>query len=217
MAIMMEVWGDYAAFNRPEMKVERVSYDVMTPSAARGMIEAVFWHPGLKWVIDKIYVCNPIKMTNVRRNEVKVKLNSRVARSVMQGSNKELFINTKEEIQQRAALVLQDVHYIISAHFEMTEKASPSDNPGKFQDIIKRRLQKGQCYHTPYFGVREFPAKFKWHDEKDEIVTAYQGEMDLGYMLYDLDYHGKSGIEPMFFHARLVDGVMNLTDCEVRR
>ncbi len=217
MAIMMEVWGEYAAFNRPEMKVERVSYDVMTPSAARGIIEAVFWHPGLRWIIDKIYVCNPIQMTSIKRNEVRSKLNVRNAKTVMQGGQKNLYLNTKEEIQQRSALVLKNVRYVILAHFEMTEKANASDNPGKFQDMIKRRLQKGQCYHTPYLGVREFPARFKWHDEKEEVVTAYQGEMDLGYMLYDLDYHGKTGIEPTFFHAKLIDGVLDVTDCEVRR
>lgn len=213
----MEVWGEYASFNRPEMKTERVSYDVMTPSAARGIVEAVYWHPGCKWIIDKIYVLNPIKTTNIRRNEVKAKISAATVKSVMTGNvvNKELYIATSNEIQQRAAIVLKDVHYIIQAHFEMTEKAEASDNPGKFQDIITRRLAKGQCYHTPYFGCREFPVSFRIFENNQEIVTAYKGTMDLGYMLYDLDYDGEDGISPMFFRAKLVDGVLDLTNCEV--
>jgi CRISPR-associated protein Cas5d len=217
MAIMMEVWGEYAAFCRPEMKTERITYEVMTPSAARGIIEAVFWHPGLRWIIDEIYVCSPIKMTNIRRNEVKTKMNARAARAVMQGGDKALYINTSAEIQQRAALVLKDVHYVINAHFEMTENAAPTDNPGKFQDITKRRLRSGQCFHTPYLGVREFPARFRLHENNEEIRTAYKGEKDLGYMLHSLDYNGENGIQPSFFHAKMVDGVIDLRDCEVLR
>lgn len=214
MAIRMEVWGEYAAFNRPELKTERVTYEVMTPSAARGIIEAVYWHPSLRWVIDRIYVCNPIKTTNIRRNEVKSKLSSKTAESVMRGAKKSLYLCTAEDIQQRAALVLQDVRYIIDAHFEMTERANETDNPGKIQNIIKRRLKRGQCFHTPYAGVREFPLKFAYYEE-NEIETAYKGEMDLGYMLYDLDYESENGIEPMYFHAILKDGILDLTDCEV--
>lgn len=215
MAIKVEVWGDYAAFNRPELKIERVSYEVMTPSAARGILEAVYWHPGLRWIIDKIYVCNPIKMTNIRRNEVKSKVNAKSVKSAMQGSKSELYLCTTDDIQQRAALVLQDVRYIIEAHFEMTSKANETDNPGKFQDIMKRRLKKGQCFQVPYLGVREFPARFALYEEK-EVRTALTGEKDLGYMLFDLDYQEES-IEPMFFHAILKDGVLDLTDCEVLR
>lgn len=215
MAIKVEVWGEYAAFNRPELKIERVSYEVMTPSAARGILDAIYFHPGLRWIIDKIYVCNPIKMTNIRRNEVKSKVNAKSAKSVMQGSKKELYLCSTDDIQQRAALVLQDVRYIIEAHFEMTSKANETDNPGKFQDIMKRRLKKGQCFHTPYLGVREFPLRFALYEEK-EVKTALTGEKDLGYMLYDLDYQ-KENIEPMFFHAILKDGVLDLTDCEVLR
>lgn len=215
MAIRVEVWGDYAAFNRPELKIERVSYEVMTPSAARGILEAVYWHPGLRWIIDKIYVCNPIKMTNIRRNEVKSKVNAKSVKSVMQGNKKELYLCSTDDIQQRAALVLQDVRYVIEAHFEMTSKANETDNPGKFQDIMKRRLKKGQCFHTPYFGVREFSTKFALYEEK-EVKTALTGEKDLGYMLYDLEYQ-KENIEPTFFHAILKDGVLDLTDCEVLR
>ena len=152
MAVKMEVWGNFACFSRPEMKVERVSYDVMTPSAARGMLEAVYWHPGLQWHIDNIYVLAPIQMTNIRRNEVQSKVLGNSVRAAMTGGRTELYINTSKDIVQRASLVLQDVRYVIEAHFTLTEKAAAGDNPGKFQDIIKRRLRKGQCYHEPYVG-----------------------------------------------------------------
>ena len=161
MAIKVEVWGDYACYSRPEMKVERVSYDVMTPSAARGLLEAIYWHPGLKWIIDKIHVLSSIKMTNIKRNEVKSKISAGSIKSAMTGGRTELFLSTSDDIQQRSALVLQNVHYVIEAHFEMTDRAAAGDNPGKFQDIIKRRLHRGQCYHQPYFGCREFPARFR--------------------------------------------------------
>lgn len=149
MSVKIEVWGDYASFNRPEMKVERVSYDVMTPSAARGILEAIYWHPGLRWQIDRIYVRAPIRFTNIRRNEVKDKLNSRKARTVMEQGRGELYLATSESIQQRAAMVLRDVRYVIEAHFDMTENAAEGDNPGKFQDIIKRRAEKGSFTTSP--------------------------------------------------------------------
>ena len=215
MAIMVEVWGEYAAFNRPEMKTERVTYDCMTPSAARGILEAIYWHPGLRWIVDSIYVCNPIKTTNIRRNEVKEKIKGSNVKKAMNQNQKDIYLCTTDLIQQRGALVLKDVRYVISAHFEMTSKANESDNPGKFQDMIKRRLEKGQCFHTPYFGVREFPVNFRrWNSDK-KVPTAYTGEKDLGYMLYGMDFHGESGIEPMFFHAVMKEGKLDLRDCEV--
>ena len=158
MSISVEVWGDYACFSRPEMKVERVSYDVMTPSAARGILDAIFWHPGLRWHIDRIHVLSPIHFTSIRRNEVKDVISASNVKTTMERRKGTLYLATPESIQQRAALVLCNVRYVIDAHFEMTEKAAPGDNPGKFQDIMKRRLAKGQAYHQPCFGVREFPA-----------------------------------------------------------
>lgn len=154
--IQLEVWGNYACFSRPELKVERMSYDVPTPSAARGIIEAVFFHPGLRWHVDKIYVLNDIQFTNLRRNELKSKLSADTVCKVMHGNRRMLYIDASQQIAQRAATVLQDVHYVIEAHFEMTDRAAPSDNPGKFQDIIRRRMERGQCYHTPYLGCRSF-------------------------------------------------------------
>ena len=146
MPISLEVWGDYACFTRPEMKTERVSYDVMTPSAARGLLESIYWHPGLRWVIDRIHVCAPIRFTNLRRNEVKSTVSARTARTAMERGKGELYIATSQDIQQRAAMLLRDVRYVIDAHFDMTDRASASDNDGKFQDIIKRRIKRGQFY-----------------------------------------------------------------------
>ena len=135
MAIQVEVWGDYACFTRPEMKTERVSYDVMTPSAARGLLESIYWHPGLRWVIDRIHVCAPIRFTNIRRNEVKDTISARRVKTVMERGSGELYLAAPESIQQRAAMVLRDVHYVIDAHFDMTRNAALSDNPGKFRTL----------------------------------------------------------------------------------
>lgn len=212
MSIKMELWGEYACFTRPEMKVERVSYDVPTPSAARGMVESVYYHPGLKWHVDKIYVCKPIRFTNILRNEVASKIS---ARNVLTEANgkKRSYIDRNADIQQRATTMLRDVHYVIEAHFEMTDKANPSDNPGKFQDIVKRRLRSGQAYMQPYLGCRECTAHFRlWEGGDIPTIDETRG---LGYMLYDMDYSDPENIQPMFFRAQMVHGVIDLTDCEV--
>lgn len=212
MSIKMEVWGDYACFTRPEMKVERVSYDVPTPSAARGMVESVYYHPGLKWHVDKIYVCKPIRFTNILRNEVASKIS---ARNVLTEANgkKRSYIDRNADIQQRATTMLRNVHYVIEAHFEMTDKANPSDNPGKFQDIVKRRLRSGQAYMQPYLGCRECTAHFRLWEGGD--IPTIDETRDLGYMLYDMEYSDPENIQPMFFRAQMVHGVIDLTDCEV--
>ena len=217
LPVKVEVWGDYALFTRPEMKVERVSYDVMTPSAARGILDAIYWHPGMRWVIDRIHVLNPIRFTNIRRNEVSATLSASKARTVMSGGDAELYICTRDCIQQRAAMVLQNVHYVIEAHFILTEEASTCNNAGKYCDIMRRRLEKGQCYHQPCFGTREFPANFrKWEGEVP--ATAYpDSDRELGFMLYDMDYSEPENIRPSFFRAVLKNGVLDLRDCEVFR
>ena len=215
--VRVRTWGALALFSRPEMKVERCSYDIMTPSAARGILEAIYWHPGMRWVIDKIYVCKPIQFTSIRRNEVKSKALASAALNVINGGNRPLFISSREEIVQRAAILLKDVEYVIEAHFEMTKKANETDNPGKFKDIIMRRLRRGECFTAPYFGCREFPANFELFDGV-VISTAYEdSEKDLGYMLYDLDYSDPEDITPMFFRAVLKNGVLDVRDCEVVR
>ena len=210
MSVKIEVWGDYACFSRPEMKVERVSYDVMTPSAARGILEAIYWHPGLVWRIDRIRVLAPIRFTNIRRNEVKDKISASNVRTVMNRGKGELYLATPLSIQQRAAMILRDVHYVIEAHFDMTDRAAPTDNPGKFKDIVKRRAQKGQFYHQPYFGTREFPANFKLCESIPECPAELLGERDLGWMLLDMDYSDPSDIKPMFFRGVLKDGVLEV-------
>lgn len=212
MSVKMEVWGDFACFSRIELKIERVSYDVPTPSAARGIIESVYYHPGLKWHIDKIYVMNPIRFTSIRRNEVKSKIS---ANKIMKEANGKgaSYIDRKKDIEQRATMMLRNVHYVIEAHFEMTDQANESDNPGKFQDIITRRLRKGQAYSQPYLGTRECTAHFGlW--EGGEIPTISETR-DLGLMLYDMDFSDPNDIQPMFFRAKLENGVLDLTDCEV--
>lgn len=212
MSVLMEVWGPTACFTRPEMKTERVSYDVPTPSAARGMIESIYYHPGLKWTIDRIWVLNPIQFMNLRRNEVSSKIS---ASNVMQEANggKQSCIVTTQDIQQRAAMMLKDVRYVIEAHFDMTDKANASDNPGKFQDIVKRRLRKGACYAAPYLGTRECTAHFRlWEGGAIEGIDETR---DLGYMLYDMDYSDPEHIQPMFFRAKMEHGCIDLRGCEV--
>lgn len=217
MSFQVEVWGDYACFTRPEMKVERVSYDVMTPSAARGILDAIYWHPGLLWHIDRIYVLRPIRFAGIRRNEVKSKLSAAGVKTLMTGGGGKSYLSTKDDIVQRAALVLQDVRYVIEAHFTLTERCAPSDNAGKFCDIMRRRLESGQCYHQPCFGTREFPANFRpWPG--GPIVTAYPDEdRELGFMLYDLDYSDPQNITPQFFRGVLRRGILDVENCEVFR
>lgn len=218
VGVKVNVWGEYALFSRPELKVERYSYDIITPSATRGILEAIYWHPGMRWIIDKIYVKNPIQFTSVRRNEVKSKILASNVLQAYNGADKPLYISTKEDIVQRASLLLCNVSYVIEAHFEMTDQANASDNPGKFKDIIMRRLRRGECYHMPYLGCREFPANFALCEE-EEIHTAYDvlPEKDLGLMLYDMDYSDPENIQPMFFRAVMRHGVVDLRDCEVVR
>ena len=215
MSILVEVWGDYACFSRPEMKVERVSYDVMTPSAARGLLESIYWHPGLMWIIDRIHVCSPIRFTNIRRNEVKDTISLKKAETILKNGG-DFYLSTSESIQQRAAMVLRDVHYVIEAHFQMTAKAAPSDNPGKFRDIMRRRLEKGQFYHQPYFGVREFPANFRPCQTVPSCPESLCGEVDLGWMLLDLDYQDSQNITPKFFRAVLRDGVLEVPSMDAQ-
>ena len=218
MPISLEVWGDHALFTRLELKSERVSYDVMTPSAARGLLESIYWHPGLRWVIDRIHVCAPIRFTDLRRNEVKSTVSARTARTVMERGRGELYLVTSQDIQQRAAMLLRDVRYVIDAHFDITPQANPGDNAGKFQDIMKRRLEKGACYTQPYLGCREFPAGFRrWPGGPVPTHPSLAGERDLGLMLHDMDYSDPQDIQPRFFRAVLRDGVLEAAGQEVHR
>ena len=204
--IKIRVSGDYALFTRPEMKVERVSYDIITPSAARGIIEAVYWKPAIRWVIDKIHVLNEIEFTNIRRNEVSEK-----------ASERKPYLVATEIRQQRAALVLKNVDYIIEAHFDMTDKAGEEDTKEKHYNIVLRRLRKGQHFHAPCLGTREFGAKVELIEDGAIPQSALKDNRDLGWMLYDLDFSDSEDIKPQFFKASLKDGVLDLTDLEVRQ
>lgn len=209
MGIRLKVWGEYACFTRPEMKVERVSYDAITPSAARGVLEAIHWKPTIRWVVDRITVLNPIRFENIRRNELGHKLAlSKVSKAMKDGrSPVETFI--EDDRQQRAAMVLRNVAYRIEAHFEPTAKWDPTrDNDGKHLDIFNRRLAAGQCFHRPYLGCREFPAHFG-PDVGQQPDESLKGERGLGWMLHDLDYGG-GRMEPRFFRAAMVDGVIEI-------
>jgi len=210
--------GDYALFSRPELKVERVTYDMLTPSATRGILEAIMWKPAIRYVVDKIHVLKPIRVTNIRRNEVSVKASASLVHSAMKGSNKSLFICTADNIQQRASLVLRDVSYVVEAHFEMTQKAEATDTPEKFYNMMLRRLRSGQCFFQPYFGCREFPVRFSLIENQDVFETAYPAEeRDLGLMLYDMDYSNPESIKPTYFRVVLKNGTLDLTNCEVLR
>jgi len=200
--IKLRVWGDYALFTRPEMKVERVSYDVMTPSAARGILEAIYWKPAILWVIDRIHVLSPVRFENIRRNELanRVSVNQR-----NMNEHKPVCRYIEDDRQQRASLVLRDVEYVIEAHFEIT--GSDDADPGKHLAIFERRVKKGQCFHRPYFGCREFPVNFEWCDEIP--ATPFSGEQNLGYMLHDIDF--ANDMTPRFFRAVMQDGIINCT------
>ena len=205
--VKLRVWGDYACFSRPEMKVERVSYDVMTPSAARGILEAIHWKPAILWVVDKIHVLNPIRFDNIRRNEVKDKIPKPNPKTVMRES-KPLFylVDEGKNLQQRAATLLRKVDYVIEAHFELTEKAGPEDNVGKHLDIFNRRARNGQFFYQPCLGCREFPAFFELL-EGEIPHSCYKGEKrELGYMLLDIDF--ANNMQPLFFRATMQDGVI---------
>lgn len=238
--IKLHISGDFACFTRPEMKVERVSYDVITPSAARGVLEAIYWKPQIRWVIDRIHVLKPIRFTNIRRNEVGAKA-STPSRAAIAGESVAIpGILIEESRQQRAATLLRDVAYIIEAHFDILdrrfEKGGPqlseNDCAGKHLDMFNRRARNGQCFHQPCLGNREFPARFELLEVGESLpylsIPPDQANRELGWMLYDIDYlpatkkdkdafstsRGKLvRAEPRFFYARLADGVLDVPAC----
>ena len=227
--VRLLVSGKHACFTRPEMKVERVSYDVMTPSAARGILEAIHWKPALRWIIDEIHVLKPIRFQSIRRNEVGAKASAVAVRRAMSSGNVgDLALVVEENRQQRASTVLTNVAYVICAHFEMTAKAGQDDNEGKHLDTFNRRARKGQCFHQPCLGTREFAAEFELI-EPDAVMPVAAAEdrsdslgfgrpRDLGFMLYDINHAGNCST--MVFRATLDKGVVNLPPLnspEVRR
>lgn len=218
--IRLKVSGDYACFTRPEMKVERVSYDVMTPSAARGILEAIHWKPAIRWVIDAIHVLEPIRFQSIRRNEVGGKAPAGTIKSAMKrGDLGGLQLLVDEDRQQRAATVLVKPAYVIEAHFELTRQAGADDSEGKHLDLFNRRARRGQCFHQPCLGTREFAANFELIETNETLPQAkpehqtgalgFGAPRDLGFMLWDIDHQAK-GKPSLLFRAGLIDGVMKV-------
>jgi len=242
MGFCLEVWGDYACFTRPEMKVERVSYDVMTPSSARAVFESILWKPAIRWHITRIDVLAPIQWISVRRNEVG-RIFSGPSLAQLEGKSKEpMGFAVEDYRQQRAGLFLRDVRYRIHAWFEFIppekrpqnysaspeywadrkEEASFSradEKEAKYAAMFERRAKKGQCFHRPYLGCREFACDFKLIDSCQPSATTIEKTDDLGWMLYDLSYENPQDPQPMFFRARMENGVVNTDEkvVEVRK
>lgn len=235
----IEVSGDYACFTRPEMKVERVSYDVITPSAARAIFEAILWKPAIRWQVMRIEVCAPIRWISVRRNEIGAVVPMGSVKTAMKTGTGDLALYVEDERQQRAGLFLRDVRYRLHAHFERAEtNASKSNYPhlvGKLDDaeehvllrqsesdakyaaMFERRARKGQCFNQPYFGTREFACGFKLIDPNAEpfyVPQELKGERELGWMLYDMDFGAPpyNDPKPLFFRATLRNGVLEVPE-----
>lgn len=226
--IMLKVWGDYASFNRPEMKVERVSYDVMTPSAARGILEAIYWKPEMRWVVDEIHVFKPIRFTSIRRNEISEKIpikgKTGVGAAMKNGKGSlGISVSDSRQRQQRATMMLRDVCYGIAAHIDLMQADAEPNAVVKHLESFKRRAAKGQYFHHPYLGNREFPAHFELVDEFPLPPEELKTDRDLGYMLHDIEYipdsKGKivernQGLrlraEPRFFRAVMINGVIDV-------
>lgn len=206
----LEVSGDFACFTRPEMKVERVSYDVITPSSARAVFESILWKPAICWHVDKIEVLKPIRWISIRRNEVGAVVSVRNAQEAMNKGTGALSLNIEDERQQRAGLFLRDVAYRIHAHFDLLPNAGENNTMGKFLDMFERRAEKGQCVNQPYLGCREFACDFRLVDSTRQQAVPISETRDLGWMLYDMDYASTTDPQPRFFRAQLESGVLNV-------
>lgn len=207
----VRIRGPFACFTRPEFKTERLTYEVLTPSAARGILEAILWKPAIRWQVRTISLLAPIRFIQFKRNEVTNRVSVvNALRALQNFAPVDYFAD--DDRAQRNTIALRDVDYAVEAEFHMTSRRGPEDNPKKFDDMFRRRLEKGQFHMQPYLGCREFPA----------IVQAYEGDpkpladltRDLGYMLHDLRFSPK-GNEPVFFRARLERGVINVPNWQV--
>lgn len=226
--VRLLVWGEYACFTRPEMKVERVSYDVITPSAARGILEAIYWKPEMRWIVTRLHVLNPIRFTHIRRNEIDCKIPVGSVKKAVQGKVTELGIAVEEHRQQRAAMVLKDVRYGIEAYVEVLKNEGPEDKPeAKHLDQFTRRALRGEYFHHPYLGCREFPAHFELVDAFPPCHESLRGERDLGLILHDVVFvpdpkgtvvESNKGqrlrAEPRFFRCVMRDGVIEVPPLE---
>lgn len=235
----LEVWGDYACFTRPEMKVERVSYDVMTPSAARAIFEAILWKPAIRWNVVKIEVLNPIKWISVRRNEVGKTVPAPTAKQMAGVLGVPMGIFIEDERQQRAGLFLRDVRYRIHGYFDFISPEHRKENrsalpelwadveeqagivkmdetAAKYAAMFERRAKKGQCFHRPYLGCREFACDFRLINPEEKPTEPINETRDLGYMLYDMDFEQDlNNPPPLFFRAQMEKGVINTDRREV--
>ena len=209
----LEVSGPFACFTRPEMKVERVSYDVITPSAARAVFEAICWKPAIRWHIRRIEVLAPIRWISVRRNEVIDKISIANVKKAINGGAGELalYADDDKQRQQRAGLFLRDVRYRLHAEFSMTHMAGSSDNAGKFSDMFRRRAEKGQCVNQPYLGCREFACDFRLIDKGAAMPAPIDESREFGFMLYDMDFDANPVTPPpKFFRASMEKGLIKV-------
>ncbi|CAM3972552.1 type I-C CRISPR-associated protein Cas5c [Cohnella lubricantis] len=235
----LEVWGDYACFTRPEMKVERVSYDVITPSAARAIYEAILWKPAIRWNITRIEVLHPIKWISVRRNEIKKIASAPTAKQMSGEPGDSLDIRIEDERTQRAGLLLKDVRYRIYGYFdfipsaerkenrptsemwadgqESNEIARTDESAAKYAAMFERRVRKGQCFHRPYLGCREFACYFRLvPNPNEEAIRPIDETRDLGFMLYDMDFDSDvNNPTPLFFRAQMTKGIVNTNRKEI--
>ena len=210
----LEVSGDFACFTRPEMKVERVSYDVITPSAARSVFDAILWKPAIRWEVQQIEVLKPIRWISMRRNEVASKMSVRNAQTAMNAGQGNLALYIEEDRQQRAGLFLRDVAYRL--HAELVPVGGDAvANPAKYREMFQRRAEKGQCVNQPYLGCREFAARFRLVDDPASEPQALDESVDLGWMLYDMDFENINDPKPRFFRADMRHGVIDLTKAQV--
>jgi CRISPR-associated protein Cas5d len=225
----LEVAGDYACFTRPEMKVERVSYDIITPSAARNVFQAILWKPEIDWYVRRIQVLKPIRWVNLRRNEVGKTLSvANVAAAMKQGRGA-LGLYVEDERQQRAGLFLRDVSYRLHAELIVKPSARAANPLVKYTEMFSRRAERGQCINQPYLGCREFSARFRLVDADaeptdwsgmspaDRRQLGFEGSRDLGWMLHDLDFSKPSDPQPRFFRAELRDGAVDVPQWEEGR
>lgn len=208
----LEVSGDYACFTRPEMKVERVSYDVMTPSAARAVFEAIFWKPAVRWRIRRIEVLKPIRWINLRRNEVSSVISVANVKKAMNGTDVDLWINADDSTEraQRAGLFLRDVAYRIHADLDIRADRLDQSPPAKYRAMFERRAEAGQCVNQPYLGCREFAAHFRYVADPAAEAPAIAETRDLGWMLHDLDFTRADDPQPRFFRAQLMAGAIEV-------
>lgn len=211
----LEVRGELACFTRPEMKVERVSYEIVTPSAARAVFDAVFWKPAIRWQVRRIEVLEPVRWTNLRRNEVAGVVPTGSVQQAMKAGHGALALYADEDRQQRAALLLRDVAYRLHADLVVRNDRDDPGPPQKFFEIFERRAKKGQCVNQPYLGCREFAARWRLVETLSSEPPPISETRDLGWMLHDLDFTEPADPQPKFFHAQMVDGVVQCDEREV--